>query len=946
MKKTIYIFLSLLFVFTLLSCMAVFSSAATACGAVTSGSNVGKQDYVYNWARNIQSYLEVLSDGRLMRVQGSDNSEIGVEYYNSSFQLTKTLCVQEELPLFGGFYAYNGYYYILSGKSNHEENDSAEVYRLTKYDTNWNRLSSCSLYGANTYDPFDAGTARFASVGKYIFVHTCHTMYDNGDGLHHQANVMIQVDTGDMTVTDSYYIVMNSAYGYCSHSFNQFVTVDGGKLVSVNHGDAYPRSVVLMKYNNSDVTTGRFSGGNVSNYTMLGIKGEIGANYTGVKVGGFETSSTSYIVAGTTISQKETAEFAGSNVFVSVLNKSTGNVSLKYITAYNDESIKISAPQLVSIGSDSFVLMWNIDEKLYLCKLDAAGNLVGSIQSVNANLSDCKPIIYNGKIVWYTFVNSAVTFYSISTSNLASLSVSKTDNDHVWKKVSTDSEGVSTFKCENCSKTMQGKIPTSMTVWWVESSSGNSTYYTSYINTSVDSNTSSPKYRVDFSGGDTALNVLSVKSSDPSVARVNENGYIDFLKGGTATVTFSCLYDSSLSNSYTFKVKEALSASNITVYASSVEYNGKVRTPAIIVKNSAGVKLTEGTDYTVTVPSGRQYPGTYVYKITGIGNYTGTVNKNFVIKPYTVKASDITLYSQTVEYNGNVRTPSVTVKTPWGATLTEGTHYTVTIPSGRQYPGTYTYKLTFKGRFTGTVSKNFVIKPYTVKASDITLYSQTVEYNGKVRTPQITVKTPWGATLTEGTHYTVSIPEGRQYPGTYKYIFAFKGRFAGTVNKDFVIKNYTVKASDITLYSETVAYNGKERTPKITVTTSWGATLYEGTHYSVVIPEGRKTPGTYTYKFTFKGRFAGTVNKNFVIKPYTVKASDITLYSETVTYNGKVRTPSITVKTPWGATLTEETHYSVVVPAGRKDPGTYTYTFTFKGRFTGTVNKTFTILPK
>ena len=278
------------------------------------------------------------------------------------------------------------------------------------------------------------------------------------------------------------------------------------------------------------------------------------------------------------------------------------------------------------------------------------------------------------------------------------------------------------------------------------------------------------------------------------VIKARCSGYaLDVYDNGTANGTNVTQYyykcgDNNSNQLWTFDFpKEQLSASNITVYSASVEYNGKVRTPAITVKNAAGVKLTEGTDYTVTVPTGRQYPGTYVYKITGKGNYTGTVSKNFVIKPYTVKADDITLYSQTVEYNGKVRTPKITVKTSWGATLTEGTHYTVSIPEGRQYPGTYKYTFTFKGRFAGTVTKDFVIKPYTVKESDITLYSQTVTYNGKVRTPSITVKTPWGATLTEGTHYTVVIPAGRKDPGAYTYTFTFKGRFTGTVNKTFTI---------------------------------------------------------------------------------------------------------------------------------------------------------------
>ena len=59
---------------------------------------------------------------------------------------------------------------------------------------------------------------------------------------------MIEVDTASMKVTDSYTDISNISQGYVSHSFNQFIDLDGNQIVAVDHGDAYPRSVVLTKY--------------------------------------------------------------------------------------------------------------------------------------------------------------------------------------------------------------------------------------------------------------------------------------------------------------------------------------------------------------------------------------------------------------------------------------------------------------------------------------------------------------------------------------------------------------------------------------------------------------------------------------------------------------------------------------------------------------------------
>ena len=304
---------------------------------------------------------------------------------------------------------------------------------------------------------------------------------------------------------------------------------------------------------------------------------------------------------------------------------------------------------------------------------------------------------------------------------------------------------------------------------------------------------------------------------------------------------------------------------NVSLYSQTVTYNGKVRTPAVTVKNQEGAKLTPNIDYSVFVPSGRTDAGLYVYIITGKGHYSGTVQKIFTINPQPLKKAGASLYSHTVTYNGKMRTPVVTVKNSSGAKLVSGIDYTVDEPGGRTDAGLYTYTITGNGNYTGTIQKIFTINPQPLKEAGAFLYSQTVTYNGKMRTPVVTVKNSSGAKLVSGIDYTVDEPGGRTYPGIYSYTITGNGNFTGTVNKDFVIKPYTVKASDITLYSQTVTYNGKVRTPAITVKTPWGETLTEGTHYNVIIPKGRKDPGTYTYKFSFKGNFTGTVDKVFTI---------------------------------------------------------------------------------
>lgn len=278
-------------------------AAEVACTTYT-GDNIEDQNYEYSqWAKPIRSYL-TYENGTYMRVQaGADANGYVVEYFDSSFTITGRKIVPQELPLFGGFYEMNGNYYILSGQTNKNESDSVEVYRITKYTKDWNRVASCGLYGANTTVPFDAGSARMAAYGDYLMIRTSHEMYKSKkDGYNHQANVTIQVDTSAMKITDSYTKVMNVSFGYVSHSFNQFIQMENGKIVAVDHGDAHPRSIVLVRYPSVVTSSGFTRGISYSSACkatdIVAFEGTKGANYTGATVGGFEISDTAYLTAG------------------------------------------------------------------------------------------------------------------------------------------------------------------------------------------------------------------------------------------------------------------------------------------------------------------------------------------------------------------------------------------------------------------------------------------------------------------------------------------------------------------------------------------------------------------------------------------------------------------------------------------------------------------------
>ncbi|MDD5950137.1 MAG: fibronectin type III domain-containing protein [Lachnospiraceae bacterium] len=75
-------------------------------------------------------------------------------------------------------------------------------------------------------------------------------------------------------------------------------------------------------------------------------------------------------------------------------------------------------------------------------------------------------------------------------------------------------------------------------------------------------------------------------------------------------------------------------------------------------------------------------------------------------------------------------------------------------------------------------------------------------------------------------------------------------------------------------------------------------------------------------------------------------ASTAELSADSYTYDGKAKTPSVTVKDSTGKTLVNNTDYIVNYASGCKNVGTYKVTIEFKGNYTGTIVKTFKINPE
>ena len=384
-------------VLTLLLSLAPAAYAAD--GPVTS-NNTGKNNYTFYAASTVKSYLFENSQGGLTRVEylGS-NGSIVVEDYDGNFKFQGSHSVSMELSVWGGFYAGKDYNFFVFGQNNPNESDSVEVIRVVKYSKDWQRLGQYSVYGANTETPFRSGSLRCTEYGGNLYIRTSHRMYKSSDGLNHQANMTLVVRQSDMSLVESRHKVEHNSYGYVSHSFNQFILTDqSGNIVAVDHGDAYPRSIVLNR--------------NGSSSTIQEFPGAIGENNTGASLGGFAETSSGYVTA---------YNFDG------VSGDSPRSVYLAYTdkNSLRTQTVQVSqpgshAPVLAPLGLDGGYIIWtDADGKFTYANYNASGS-VGSLQSAGgkAALSDCQPIAYNGKAVWYVTNNSTPCFYTLDSSGV------------------------------------------------------------------------------------------------------------------------------------------------------------------------------------------------------------------------------------------------------------------------------------------------------------------------------------------------------------------------------------------------------------------------------------------------------------------------------------------------------------------------------------------------
>lgn len=250
-----------------------------------------------------------------------------------------------------------------------------------------------------------------------------------------------------------------------------------------------------------------------------------------------------------------------------------------------------------------------------------------------------------------------------------------------------------------------------------------------------------------------------------------------------------------------------------------------------------------------------------------------------------IDAQTLTLSEDEYTYDGEAKTPSVSVKDMDGIALTAGTDYTVSYKDNKA-AGIATAVVEFKDNYDGTLEKQFTILSRGTTDLVFELDETEVEFDGTAKTPGIVIRDENGTLLVEDEDYTVSY-QNNTNPGTGKIIITFSDNYGGaeavrefeivckhsteehitpaTFEADGNIDNVcskcketissTVIPAPIPVIGETeLLYNGEKQTPEVSI-----AGLEEGKDYIIEWPEESTEAGTYSGTIRLTGeKYSGT----------------------------------------------------------------------------------------
>ena len=416
----------------------------------------------------------------------------------------------------------------------------------------------------------------------------------------------------------------------------------------------------------------------------------------------------------------------------------------------------------------------------------------------------------------------------------------------------------------------------------------------------------------------------------------------------TVTATATGNYSGSGSQSYTIN-PYTLNATNTSVILDqpTFVYDRTAKQPNVLLVKVGDTMVVP--TFTIAYSNNVNASNTATVTVTGSGNFTGSVNKTFVITPKPVSSDMIRFNKENFIYNEAEQKPVVTVKdgetTMTPGTATDDNDYTLTNEGGTNV-GVYYVYIDGHGNYTGRASRPFYIITQNT-ASFVVSDIPDVVFDGTKKTPSVTVSdnnSGSSTILIENVHYTVSYINNTD-AGIATVIVTGMGSYAGTVTKNFNITPKPLAAEMISVSPGTFTFNGSLQRPDVTVT---DGTIMKANDYTV-INSGNVNQGTYYVTVIGQGNYKGTITNvaqtKYTITPLSIAEADVNLYElPSYVYDGTAKNPSVRevlVNNYVVPTTGYDVSYGTNIVAGPAS-----ITITGKGNFTGTKTVNFTIAQK
>ena len=370
-----------------------------------------------------KSYF-IADDNGFLRVEHIKNTnKTVIERYDINYNLTSQQYIADELSFFSGFYYGENYCYFVYGDYNTEKDDEKEVYRIVRYSKDFERLDSGKVLGLSQFKTADAKSiagagnyCAFAEKDNLLFIRSNVGMY-NG----HQSNITIVLDNNDMSTR------LIGRGSYVSHSMAQYVEKNNqGDIVFIDHGDGYPRALAMIKYDTEADELGH-------RMTFFQIYGEEGDNCTGVTLDAVSSNNDNYFVSFTSVDQDEETFNNGKGFFFtenSVYLSTISNDEWMYNTqrVYECNDCLAENTSILKFDDNAYMLIWQIkpldyywighiqssSPKVCYVMFDGDGNITSNVETIEAKLSDCKPMVYGDEAYWYVTSIDGIHFCSIS----------------------------------------------------------------------------------------------------------------------------------------------------------------------------------------------------------------------------------------------------------------------------------------------------------------------------------------------------------------------------------------------------------------------------------------------------------------------------------------------------------------------------------------------------